>query len=193
MSGDNTIGPRSQRLGRVASELNSEAKEAASQAADAAGEAASHAVEAGKELDVHAGCPNLIERIEGGLLSYGNDMTAENTPHECGLGKFCNTHTAIGCVGRDALLRVAQEGPIRQIRAIEIDGPPVPGCDRLWQVRAGEQVVGRVSSATWSPDFDTNVAIGMIRMTHWNAGTELAVELPDGTRRDAVVKEAFWL
>ena len=63
-------------------------------------------MDAGKDLDVHAGCPNLIERVEGGLLSYGNDMTRENTPHECGLGKFCNTQTAIGCVGRDALLRV---------------------------------------------------------------------------------------
>ncbi|MEL6841504.1 MAG: dimethylsulfoniopropionate demethylase, partial [Pseudomonadota bacterium] len=33
--------------------------------------------DAGKDLDVHAGCPNLIERIEAGLLSYGNDMTRE--------------------------------------------------------------------------------------------------------------------
>ncbi|RZV99010.1 MAG: dimethylsulfoniopropionate demethylase, partial [Rhodobacteraceae bacterium] len=32
-------------------------------------------MEAGRELDVRAGCPNGIERIEGGLLSYGNDMT----------------------------------------------------------------------------------------------------------------------
>lgn len=150
-------------------------------------------MEAGRDLDVRAGCPNVIERIEGGLLSYGNDMTAENTPHECGLGRFCNTHSAIGCVGRDALLRVAQEGPVRQIRAIDIPGAPVPGCDRLWQLRAGEQVVGRVSSAAWSPDFNTNVAIGMVRMTHWDAGSELAVELPDGSRRDAVVREGFWL
>ncbi|MCP4819552.1 MAG: dimethylsulfoniopropionate demethylase, partial [Shimia sp.] len=37
-------------------------------------------MEAGRDLDVHAGCPNLIERIEGGLLSYGNDMTDDNTP-----------------------------------------------------------------------------------------------------------------
>ena len=44
-------------------------------------------MEAGKDLDVYAGCPNLIERIEGGLLSYGNDMNDDNTPHECGLGK----------------------------------------------------------------------------------------------------------
>ena len=149
-------------------------------------------MEAGRKYDVYAGCPNLIERIEGGLLSYGNDMTDENTPHECGLGKFCNTHSAIGCVGRDALLRVAHEGPVRQIRAIEIAGPAVPGCDRVWQVRSGEQLVGRITSATWSPDFNTNVAIGMVRMTHWDAGTELNVELPNGSRREALVHEKFW-
>ena len=147
--------------------------------------------EAGRDLDVHAGCPNLIERIEGGLLSYGNDMTDDNTPHECGLGRFCNTQTAIGCIGRDALLRVAKEGPVQQIRAIEIEGDPVPGCDRWWPVKSRGKTVGRVSSAAWSPDFKTNVAIGMVRMTHWDEGNEVDIELPDGTRR-AIVHEKFW-
>ncbi|MCI5039170.1 MAG: dimethylsulfoniopropionate demethylase, partial [Donghicola eburneus] len=147
--------------------------------------------EAGKALDVHAGCPNLIERIESGLLSYGNDMNDDNTPHECGLGRFCNTQTAIGCIGRDALLRVAKEGPVKQIRAIAIGGPPVPVCDRWWTLMAGTKPVGRVSSAAWSPDFGTNVAIGMVRMTHWDDGTELTVQAPDGLRH-ATVHEAFW-
>ena len=148
-------------------------------------------MEAGKALDVHAGCPNLIERIESGLLSYGNDMNDDNTPHECGLGRFCNTQTAIGCIGRDALLRVAKEGPVKQIRAIAIDGPTVPACDRWWTLMAGTKPVGRVSSAAWSPDFGTNVAIGMVRMTHWDDGTELTVQAPDGLRH-ATVHETFW-
>ena len=148
--------------------------------------------EAGKELDVRAGCPNLIERIEAGLLSYGNDMTDDNTPHECGLGRFCDTQTAIGCIGRDALLRVAKEGPNQQIRPIEIAGGKVPGCDRAWPVLADGKPVGQVSSAAWSPDFDVNVAIGMVRMTHWDAGTKLEVHTPGGVR-DAVVREKFWL
>ncbi|GIS89252.1 MAG: hypothetical protein CM1200mP18_19620 [Gammaproteobacteria bacterium] len=46
--------------------------------------------EAGKGLDVRPGCPNLIERIEAGLLSYGNDMPINDTPFESGLGKYCN-------------------------------------------------------------------------------------------------------
>ena len=149
-------------------------------------------MEAGKAMDVHAGCPNLIERIEGGLLSYGNDMTDDNTPHECGLGKFCNTDAVTECIGRDALLRVASEGPARQIRAIDIKGEAVPACDRWWPLLAGGEVVGRVSSAAWSPDFTTNVAIGMVQTSHWADGTPLTVDTPTG-RRDAVVREKFWL
>ena len=148
--------------------------------------------EAGRDLDVRAGCPNLIERVEGGLLSYGNDMTDDNTPHECGLGRFCDTQTAIGCIGRDALLRVAKEGPTKQVRALELDGGPVPPCDRVWDIEANGKRVGQVTSAAYSPDYKTNVAIGMVRMTHWDSGTEVQVRTTDGTR-DAVVREDFWL
>lgn len=147
---------------------------------------------AGEDLNVRAGGPNQIERIEAGLLSYGNDMTRENTPHECGLGKFCQTQTAIGCVGRDALLRVAVEGPVRQIRSLTIDGDAVPPCTEIWPVFAAGKRVGRVTSAAWSPDFETNVAIGMVRMTHWDEGTRVEVETPDGMR-NATVKEGTFI
>ncbi|WP_299702443.1 dimethylsulfoniopropionate demethylase [uncultured Tateyamaria sp.] len=146
----------------------------------------------GEDLQVRAGCPNAIERIEGGLLSYGNDMTDDNTPHECGLGRFCDTQTAIGCIGRDALLRVSKEGPVQQIRPIVIHGDSVPTCDRPWPLLAGGKRVGQVTSAAWSPDFKTNVAIGMVRMTHWDPGTDLEVDTLDGIRR-ATVQESFWL
>lgn len=147
-------------------------------------------MEAGKDLDVHAGCPNLIERIESGLLSYGNDMTRDNTPHECGLGKFCSTQTAIGCVGRDALLRVAKEGPTQQVRAIEIEGD-LPTCDRIWPLTSGKKRVGQVTSAAMSPDFETGVSIGMVKMTHWDEDTQVTVHTQDGPRQ-AVVREEFW-
>nr|WP_174821250.1 dimethylsulfoniopropionate demethylase [Ruegeria arenilitoris] len=147
---------------------------------------------AGEDLQIRAGCPNLIERIEGGLLSYGNDMTDDNTPHECGLGKFCNTHTAIGCIGRDALLRVAKEGPVQQIRPIAIEGDAVPPCDRPWPVYGGGKRVGQVTSATWSPDFQTNVSIGMLRLSHWDPGTQVEVETPSGMRT-AIVQDKFWI
>ena len=150
-------------------------------------------MEAGKDLDVYAGCPNLIERIEGGLLSYGNDMNRDNTPHEAGLGRFCSTQTAIGCVGRDALLRVAKEGPVKQIRGLRIEGT-LPPCDRAWPIMdsEGQRQVGTVTSAAWSPDYETTVAIGMVRMTHWEPKTDVDVVTQAGVF-PAVVQETFWI
>jgi dimethylsulfoniopropionate demethylase len=138
--------------------------------------------EAGASFDVRAGCPNLIERIEGGLLSYGNDMTNEHTPHQSGLSKFCDTRKAIKCVGRDALLDEISAGPWRQIRFLEISGKPLSPCRSTWEIRDNNVSVGKVTSAVWSPDFKTNVAIGMIHKDHWEPGTLLIVETSDGPR-----------
>jgi len=147
--------------------------------------------EAGKDLDVHAGGPNNIERIEGGLLSFGNDITMDHTPFEAGLGKYCNLQTATGCLGHAALLEACN--PSRQIRPVEIAGDAVSSITELWQLRdlAGAPA-GKVSSVAWSPDFNTNVAIAMVDEDHWNDGAELLVEAPDG-ERPVRVREKFWI
>lgn len=146
---------------------------------------------AGKDLNVRAGGPNLIERIEAGLLSYGNDMTRQNTPYECGLGKFCHNQNDIEFVGRDALLRHAAEGPARQIRSLAIAGEALPPCRSAWPVYGNGQRAGQVTSATWSADFQTNVAIGMIEQAHWQDGARLEVETPDGMRSTTVKEKSF--
>jgi glycine cleavage system aminomethyltransferase T len=40
--------------------------------------------------------------------------------------------------------------------------------------------VGQVTSAAWSPDYNTNVAIGMIDRDHWAYGNEVSVQLSNG-------------
>ena len=148
--------------------------------------------EAGAPLDVRAGGPNLIERVEGGLLSYGNDMTMENSPLECGLGKFVSRDRLPHCFGGRAMAEELAAGSRRMIRAIAIDGPAVPGCDRAWPVTVNGEPAGQVTSAAWSPDFGANVAIGMVARDFWDTGTELTVEAPDGARR-GVVQSCFWI
>ena len=59
--------------------------------------------EEGKNLNVRAGCPNLIERVEGGLLSYGNDMTITNTPFECNLEKYVQKIVPNHCISARSL------------------------------------------------------------------------------------------
>ncbi len=147
-------------------------------------------MEAGKDLDVRAGCPNGIERVEGGLLSYGGDVTMEHTPFEAGLGKYCHLDRATTCLGREAL--IAKKEPVRQIRPVEIEGDPIIFTQYPWPLRDGRaQPVGRISSAAWSPDFRTNIAIAMVDRAHWHAGARLEAETPDGPR-SVVVREMFW-
>lgn len=142
--------------------------------------------EAGQPLEVRAGCPNLIERIEGGLLSYGNDMTNDNNPFECGLDRYCHMDRDIDFIGRDALLRIRDTGVDRLARGIAFAGETCPACTEPWPVLADGKPAGFVTSAAHSPRLAANVAIAMLERSHWETGTTVIVETPDGTRSGTV-------
>jgi dimethylsulfoniopropionate demethylase len=139
-------------------------------------------MEAGRDLGVRAGGPNLIERIEGGLLSYGNDMTEANSPYECGAGPVCHLDTDPPCLAAPALREEAEHGPRRRVRGLRIDGPPVPACVQPWPLASGAEYGGSVTSAVWSGEWGTNLAIGMVEHDYLASGTRLTGEAPDGPR-----------
>ncbi|MEM7172333.1 MAG: dimethylsulfoniopropionate demethylase [Pseudomonadota bacterium] len=147
--------------------------------------------EAGGDLGVGPGCPNLVERIESGLLSYGADMTRENNPYECALDRFCRLDGP-DFIGKKALLKIKAEGPARLVRGIKLEGPPVPPCRESWPIFKGDGeanpiLVGAVNSAVWSPRFEVNIGIAMMERGHWDLGNQVAVSLLDGTTRQARV------
>jgi dimethylsulfoniopropionate demethylase len=142
--------------------------------------------EAGQKLEVGAGCPNLIERIEGGLLSYGNDMTRANNPLECGLDRYCTLDAPIEFVGCDALRRVRREGVRRLIRGLKLHGGTLPACVQPWPVRAGSAEIGSVTSAANSPSFKCGIALAMLDRGYWETGKKVTVETPEGPQMATV-------
>lgn len=148
-------------------------------------------MQAGADLNIRPGCPNLIERIEGGLLSYGNDMTLENSPFECGLGHFCHLDKVTDSIGHDALIREQQNGPKQQIRSLSIEGPALRPCPEPWLLYADNKPAGQITSVAWSPDFNTNVSLGMVQKEFWEPGTTLEVKTADGIRQATVMKNSF--
>lgn len=137
----------------------------------------------GAEFDISPGCPNLIERVEGGLLSYGNEMTRAENPLECGLGSYCQLDGSVDYIGREALLKVAESGPARLIRGVIFDGDACPSCQHPWPISVGGNPVGYVTTAIWSPRFEQNVALAMLDRGYWEAGTEVSVTSSDDHRR----------
>ena len=71
--------------------------------------------EKGKDLDVKPGCPNLIERIESALLSYGNDIDINDNPLECGFDKFVNVDSDINFLGKEKLTKIKSEGVSKKL------------------------------------------------------------------------------
>ena len=146
--------------------------------------------EAGQEFNITPGCPNLIERIEGGLLSYGNEFTLENNPLECGLGKFCSPDSGLEYLGREALQAIAAQGHAREMRGVLFDGGSCPPCGKPWPVHAGDAQgpqIGRITSAAWSPRLQRNVGLSMIEKAYWNPGQTVTVCSADGLHRPGMV------
>ncbi len=138
---------------------------------------------AGQPYNIAPGGPNLIERIEGGLLSYGNDMTRENNPFEIGLGKFCRLDGTVDYLGLNALRKLFEVGIKRQIRGVLFDGGPCPICAEPWPVNVGDLQVGQVTSATWSPRLKRNVGLSLIDRAFWGVGQPVRVHATDGVAR----------
>ena len=132
--------------------------------------------EAGRDLDVRAGCPNGVERIEAGLLSYGNDMTINDDPFQCGLGRYVDLHP--DCIGTAALR--ARTTPSRMLKGVKFDTDELPPLAQRWIVRQEGSEVGHVTSAGVSPDFGCGIGIAMLHESCWESGTSLMVETPAG-------------
>jgi dimethylsulfoniopropionate demethylase len=146
---------------------------------------------AGAPHDIGPGCPNHIERIEAGLLSYGNDVTRADTALEAGLDKYCALDAPIDAIGLDALRRQREFGIRRKVCGLMIHGDRTPALRDPWPTAVGLQPAGFVTSAVWSPRLHSNVALAMVDSPHHAIGTALSVNTPDGERTATVVEVPF--
>ena len=138
-------------------------------------------VAVGADLNLRPGCPNLIDRIETGLLSHGNDMTLHNNPIESGLDRFFKMGKAADYLGRDALERIADAGCPQKMVRLVVPGDPVRNPRETYPISlARTDLTGCVTSITYSPRLECNVGMGYVPSDHAEIGTELTITLPDG-------------
>ena len=147
---------------------------------------------AGQKYNVSPGAPNLIERLETGLKSYGADMTIDMNPFEAALERYIDVDKAAEYMCRDVLVKVRDTGADRRLVNLFIDGEDLGPMRSDWPVLEEHGAkVGFVTSRAWSLKFGTNLAFAIVNSSHATPGTRITVDA-DGDRRTAVVRTDKW-
>ena len=128
----------------------------------------------GEDLNVGPGCPNLIERIESGLLSFGGDMGYNTTPFECGLDKYVSLDADIESLSLEELRTRKSK---TKLIGIVIDRK-VNLIDK--RVFIGSNVVGKITSNTWSPRYSAFLAFARCELKHLEDTQNLHVKTTSG-------------
>ena len=116
--------------------------------------------EVGEDLNVGHGSPNLIERVESGLMSFGSDMDFRHTPLECGLEKFCNLDSNIDSMSLPALRNQRDDG-IQQ-KLVGIVGEGMSEQPDTIQLLVDGENVGEITSHSISAKYYAWLAFAMI-------------------------------
>ena len=130
----------------------------------------------GKDLDVRPGCPNLIERIEGGLLSYGNDMDMNDTPLECGLDAFVSFNPDIEYLGKSILEKQHAEGVNRSLVGLKLQMDKI-SITKFIPLFRGSKKIGELRSACFSPKFQCCLGIAMVNKSEQDTSQPLQISI----------------
>jgi aminomethyltransferase len=98
-------------------------------------------------------------RLEMGYALYGHEMDETRTPVESGLLWITKLDKG-DFIGRDAIARRKEEGPRERLVGFELTGRGVPRKDQ--RIMSGGEVVGTVTSGTYSPSLDRGIGLGYV-------------------------------
>ncbi|MDP9303537.1 MAG: FAD-dependent oxidoreductase [Actinomycetota bacterium] len=131
--------------------------------------------EGGREHGLVAGGYKAIDslRLEKGYRVWGSDISPEDTPFEAGLG-FAVKLDKGDFIGRDALLTADE--PTRRLACLVLDNPRSVALGSE-PVRAGGEIVGRVTSGGYGYTVERSIAYAYLPAPSAAPGTRVEVEI----------------
>jgi aminomethyltransferase len=126
-------------------------------------------------------------RLEARFSLYGNDIDETTDPIEAGLGWTCKLDKEF--TGREVIAAKKAEGPKRKIAGLVIQG----GVARHGhEVTHDGDVVGHVTSGTYGPTVEKNIALAYVPATSSKVGTTIGVRVRERDVPATVVKTPFY-
>jgi 4-methylaminobutanoate oxidase (formaldehyde-forming) len=133
---------------------------------------------AGRPHGMVAGGYRAIEalRLEKGYRVWSSDITPDDNPFQAGLGFAVRLHKDPGFIGQDALRAARAAAPDRKLCCLVLDNPLSVALGNE-PIRAGDAVVGRVTSGGYGFTVGASIAYGYLPVASAELGTRLEVEV----------------
>jgi aminomethyltransferase len=99
-------------------------------------------------------------RLEAGMCLYGNELDAETTPLEAGIGFAVHLDKEQEFVGQEALRREKEEGLRKKLVGFKVEGRGIARHD--YPVAVEGETVGHVTSGTMSPTLNEAIGLALV-------------------------------
>ena len=148
---------------------------------------------AGASHGLKPGHTSSIRRIEGGMLSYHADADIDTNPFELGFDRLVNLDMDAEFIGKAALRKIKQEGPMRKQVGLVLDCAPLTGPNTtFWAIQQDGATIGKVTSAVYSPRLKQNIALAMVATNAAIMGAEVEVLTNNGAVKATMVERPFY-
>lgn len=129
-------------------------------------------------------------RTEMKYSLYGHEISDEINPLEAGLAWVVKLDTPDDFIGKDALLKIKEEGTKRKLVAFEMIDKGIPR--EGYPIHIDDEPAGYVSSGTMSPSTGKAIGIGFIPKNGPKIGAEISIDIRGKSRKAKIVKGPFY-
>ena len=144
-------------------------------------------LEAGKKHNLKVIAPAHHRRIAAGILSWGQDLDAETYPFQCNLGYQVPRKKQGDYIGKQALeamrakIEAGDKPYSNQLVGFRIGGKPIEEyAPDFWLISEdGSTPIGYLTSPWYSPELETNIAMGYVPYEKKDIGNKFKFHLPD--------------
>lgn len=114
-------------------------------------------------------------RFEASFCLYGNELDDETTPLEAGLRWVVKFKKRGGFVGMEALQAAREGGTRKQLVGLELEGKNI--ARHGYPVMCGEEVVGRVTSGSFSPTLSKSLCMAYLETDRLGGDRRYAIQI----------------
>ena len=144
-------------------------------------------LEAGKKHNLMVIAPAHHRRIAAGILSWGQDLDAETYPFQCNLGYQVPRKKTDNYIGKEALeamrakMEAGEKPYSNQLVGFVLGGKKIEEyAPDFWLISEdGSTPIGYLTSPWYSPELETNIAMGYVPYEKRDVGNKFKFHLPD--------------